>query len=59
MFNLGILNRFDLNYLRPLQLDDDYLITKFLHTSQEEIRKKRVNIKFKSFLNQTILKVTR
>ena len=52
LFDLAILSRFDLNYLRPLQLDEGYSVTQFLRTSQEEIRKKRI-----SSLNQEILKI--
>jgi hypothetical protein len=57
LFDLGILSRFDLNYLRPLQLDEGYSVTQFLRTSQEEIRKKRINAKLESSLNQEILKI--
>ena len=57
LFDLGILSRFDLNYLRPLQLDEGYSVTQFLRTSQKEIRKKRINAKLESSLNQEILKI--
>lgn len=57
LFDLGILSRFDLNYLRPLQLDEGYSVTQFLRTSHEEIRKKRINAKLESSLNQEILKI--
>ena len=40
IFDLGILSRFDLNYLLPLQSDEVHSVTQFLRTSQEEIRKK-------------------
>jgi hypothetical protein len=57
LFDLGILSRFDLNYLRPLQSDKVHSVTQFLRTSQEEIRKKRINAKLESSLNQQILKI--
>ena len=57
LFDLAILSRFDLNYLRPLQLDEGYSVTQFLRTSQEEIRKKRINAKLESSFNQEILKI--
>ena len=57
LFDLGILSRFDLNYLRPLQPDEVHSVTQFLRTSQEKIRRKRINAKFESSLNQQILKV--
>ena len=57
LFDSGILSRFDLNYLRPLQLDEGYSVTQFLRTSQKEIRKKRINAKLESSLNQEILKI--
>jgi hypothetical protein len=51
------LSRFDLNYLRPLQSDEVHSVTEFLRTSQEEIRRKRMNAKLESSLNQQILKI--
>ena len=54
---MAILSRFDLNYLRPLQLDEGHSITQFLPTSQEEIRKKRINAKLKFFFSREILKI--
>ena len=54
---MDILSRFDLNYLRPLQLDEGYSVTQFLRTSQEEIIKKRINAKLESSLNQEILEI--
>ena len=50
LFNSGILSRFDLNYLRPLQSDEVHSVTQFLRTSQEEIRRKRINVKLESSL---------
>ena len=38
-------------------MDEGYSVTQFLRTSQEEIRKKRINAKFESSLNQEILKI--
>lgn len=57
LFNPGILSRFDLNYLRPLQSDQVHSVTQFLRTSQEEIRRKRINAKLESSLNNQILKI--
>ena len=57
LFNLGILSRFDLNYLRPLQSDEVHSVTEFLRTSQEEIRRKRINAKLECSLNQQIFKI--
>jgi hypothetical protein len=57
MFDLPILSRFDLNYLRPLQSDEVHSVTQFLRTSQEEIRRKRINAKLECSLNQQILKI--
>ena len=57
LFNSGVLSRFDLNYLRPLQSDQVHSVTKFLRTSQEEIRRKRINAKLESSLNNQILKI--
>ena len=57
LFDLGILSRFDLNYLRPLQSDEVHSVTHFLRTSHEEIRRKRINVKLESSLNQQILKI--
>ena len=57
LFNSGVLSRFDLNYLRPLQSDQVHSVTKFLRTSQEEIRRKRINTKLESSLNNQILKI--
>ena len=57
LFDLGILSGFDLNYLRPLQSDEVYSVTEFLCTSQEEIRKKRINAKLECSFNQQILKI--
>jgi len=57
LFNSGILSRFDLNYLRPFQSDEVHSVTQFLRTSQEEIRRKRINAKLESSLNQQILKI--
>jgi hypothetical protein len=57
LFDLGILSRFDLNYLRPLQSDEVHPVTQFLRTNQKEIRKKRINAKLESSLNQQILKI--
>jgi len=54
---LGILSRFDLNYLRPLQSDEVHSVTEFLRTSHQEIRRKRINAKLESYLNQEILKI--
>ncbi len=54
---MGILSRFDLNYLRPLQSDEVHSVTQFLRTSHEEIRRKPINAKFESSLNQQILKI--
>jgi hypothetical protein len=50
-------SRFDLNYLRPLQSDQVHSVTQFLRTSQEEIRRKRINAKLESSLNNQILKI--
>ena len=52
---MGILSRFDLNYLRPSH--EVHSVTQFLRTSHEEIRKKRINAKLESSLNQQILKI--
>jgi hypothetical protein len=57
LFDLAILSRFDLNYLRPLQSDEVHSVTQFLRTSQEEIRRKRINAKLECSLNQQILKI--
>ncbi|CAN0433531.1 unnamed protein product [Ectocarpus fasciculatus] len=57
LFDLAILSRFDLNYLRPLQSDEVHSVTQFLRTSQEEIRRKRINAKLEGSLNQQILKI--
>ena len=57
LFDSGILSRFDLNYLLLLQSDDLHSVTQFLRTSQEEIRKKRINAKLESSLNQQTLKI--
>ena len=57
LFNSGVLSRFDLNYLRPLQSDQVHSVTQFLRTSQEEIRRKRINAKLESSLNNQILKI--
>jgi hypothetical protein len=57
LFDSGILSRFDLNYLLLLQSDDLHSVTQFLRTSQEEIRRKRINAKLESSLNQQILKI--
>ena len=40
-----------------MQSDEVHSVTQFLLTSQEEIRRKRVNAKLESFLNQQILKI--
>ncbi len=40
-----------------MQSDDLHSVTQFLRTSQEEIRKKRINAKLESSLNQQILKI--
>ena len=57
LFDSDILSRFDLKYLRPLQLDKGYSVTHFLRMSPQEIRKKRINAKLESSLNQEILKI--
>ena len=57
LFNSGVLSRFDLNYLRPLQSHEIHSVTQFLRTSQEEIRRKRINAKLESSLNNQILKI--
>lgn len=57
LFNFGVLSRFDLNYLRPLQSDEVHSVTQFLRTSQKEIRRKRINAKLESSLNNQILKI--
>lgn len=57
LFDLAILSRFDLNYFRLLQSDEVHSVTQFLRTSHEEIRKKRINAKLESSLNQQILKI--
>lgn len=57
LFDSAILSRFDLNYLLLLQSDDLHSVTQFLRTSQEEIRRKRINAKLESSLNQQILKI--
>jgi len=46
---------FDLNYLRPLQLDEGYSVTQFLRTSQEEIRKKRIIELFDQLKNHKLI----
>ena len=38
-------------------MDEGYSVTQFLRTSQKEIRKKRINAKLESSLNQEILKI--
>lgn len=38
-------------------IKEDYSVTQFLRTSQKEIRKKRINAKLESSLNQDILKI--
>jgi len=40
-----------------LQSDEVHSINQFLRTSQEEIRKKRINVKLESSLNQQILEI--
>lgn len=57
LFDLAILSRFDLNYSRLLQSDEVHSVIQFLRTSQEEIRRKRINAKLESSLNQQILKI--
>lgn len=57
LFDLAILSRFDLNYLRLFQSDEVHSVTQFLRTSHEEIRRKRINAKLESSLNQQILKI--
>ena len=57
LFNSGVLSRFDLNYLRPLESDQVHSVTQFLRTSQEEIGRKRINAKLESSLNNQILKI--
>ena len=57
LFNSGVLSRFDLNDLRPLQSDQVHSVTQFLRTSQEEIRRKRINAKLESSFNEEILKI--
>lgn len=56
MFDLAILRRFDLNYLRPLQSDEVHSVTQFLRTSQEEIRRKRINAKLECSLKSANFK---
>lgn len=57
LFDSSILSRFDLNYLRLLQSDEVHSVTQFLRTSQEEIKRKRINTELESSLNQKILKI--
>ena len=38
-------------------MNEGYSVTQFLRTSQEEIRKKRINAKLESSFNQEILKI--
>ena len=57
LFDSAILSRFDLNYVLLVQSDDLHSVTQFLRTSEKEIRKKRINVKLESSLNQQILKI--
>jgi ABC-type phosphate transport system auxiliary subunit len=40
-----------------LQSDEVHSVTQFLRTSQEEIKRKRINTELESSLNQKILKI--
>ena len=57
LFKDAVLGRFDLNYLRPLQSHEIHSVSQFLTSSHEEIKRKRINAKLESSLNNQILKI--
>lgn len=57
LFELGILGRFDLNYLRPMEPDEIKSIPDFLRKSQETIRQKKINSKLEFNSGTEVLKI--